>query len=404
MGGLGEVVEMGRGKATTSILVLLAAATMAVARPFEKLPAGHSAYQDLKVLERAGLLGGAPSYTPGTELTRLTLAGLWQAAYDLVSAPSARAARRLPRPDRDIVRVCDALGRLLEVLAPEVTKRGVRPVEAREALREAQWWVPGLSSLQLAAARSVGEDLAVRSALSPASTSLLTTPALGPASAGLSLRPLQAVEYDRLGPSRLVSGHVLAADLRLRYGDYNVLFEYGRALINSRPSLLGDDDGAAELKAHFLASLRDRLTLDLGYGRYSGHYSSLSPLVDAGPGPVHGLQLNLGGNLRGVSLHGGGGFYRPQGATTGFLYQYGTGVSYQPLAAMKLSVGYETSARRSVANLDDAWRDFINAEVDYAIGQRMRCTIDYRFNNLTTGLSTQDNSEHQLGVKVQMGF
>jgi len=403
---------------------------------FETLPAGHAILADLATLRQAGLLPGGVPPRADQELTRYQAAVLWNGAYDLVTAPSARSEKRPSRPDLGVRRVVAAMLRLLDALAPELSgSLRVEPALARERLEQVPAHVASVKAMApsefgrstpagsawtgLAAPPSSLSLSAATRNLTPFAANVLNTETgdqpgtrvradlLGPASAGVAVRNWQAVEYDQRGPSRLLNGHVLAADLRLKMGDSSVLVEYGRSLFEQRFGALMSEEVGAQLKARFLATLYDRLTVDVGYGRMTRGFAPFASLMTRdGDALLSGLHGGLRFAGRKWDVAGRALYAWPDGTRdSGDLYNFGARARYRPWDTLSLKVGYETSARRTLLNLDSVWRDFVNAEAMYAVTDQLRAEVAYRFDTGPQRLgSSVDQSEHSLGVSLGMSF
>jgi hypothetical protein len=234
----------------------------------------------------------------------------------------------------------------------------------------------------------------------------LSTELLGSGRAGLSVRPLTMVERDELGPSRLRHGHVLAADLRMRMGDNSVILEYARSLVESEFAVDADDQQGQDLQAGFLHELSDRLSVDLGYRRMSASFAPVASLLPADDGaPLHGVQAGLRWQGLRWGLAGRAAVYKPEGAPIGYMDQFGAQATYAPADSLQLSVLYQTTNRRRLANLEDAWRNYLNARVEYGMSRNLRADLSYKFDSGQQPTSgRQQPLEHAVGVSLGLSF
>ncbi len=416
----------------------------ALAGPFAKVDTGSPIYGDLEVLVAAGLCRSpVVDYRPGVALTRYELALLWRAAYDRVTEIEARADARV-EPRLGVRRVADALGRLLEALGPELDKMDVdravatallRRLPARvtgfdvppaaapdsgpawpAALREAPppalvpalapsgvsvGPAPGATGLTLHTRREpvagtaarYGEDVGAR----------LSTGRIGPAEAGLSWTDKRVFDLTAQGPSELLGGQVLAADLRLSLGDHSVLLEYARSMSDEMTSLLGDDAGRA-FAATFMEQVGDHLKLDLGFRRLS---SSFSPLAEVSGGArlpdLYGVEARVAWHGDRLGFESGGSVFRPEGTQVGYTKVIDASLGYRIARDWRVKVGFQTMARRRLAQLEDAAFNTLTTSLTFGGARSVRADLVYRFD--TNDLEQGDRlGGHTVGGSLGLGF
>jgi hypothetical protein len=413
---------MVRASQVWCVLAAVALASAASARAFEKLPAGHPIYADLAVLSDAGLLVADELYRPGGEMTRMECALCWSNVWRSLVAQDD-GTRHVTQRDGDMTRVADAMRRLLDALRPELEALHIDSIAARRTLAalpdhaastSTQPSSSPVATVTPSRIPSSGVDdfggglrnLVKRTAISDSAVGFgggRPNGSLGdPGGLQLGARPVQSDLL--LGPSGLFGGHVMAADLRLRLGDTSVLVDYAESLFDQRFGHLVPQEVGRQLKAGLRADL-GRLNVDLRYGRMMGDAAALSGLPSGGGGPLTGLEAGAGWTGDNFGLRTGVSLYRPDTSDNGYLSKMGMQITYSPLSSVQLGVAYQTSARRGLANLDDCWRNLVDAQVVYVVSSTLRANLNYRFDTgEQTTTTTPGPEEHQVGVSLGLTF
>jgi len=387
---------------------------VASAGPFETLPRGHRVYADLAAVEHEGLLVAGSSYQPTRALTRTECAIVVKDTCEALAARAGSSVGAGPADPR-LTPVVDALLRLMDSLQPELALLGAELPSLRRDLAALPGSGATVASLRPAQATirptpgslSVGQSRVPRMPRLTDSISPLAFAAAEPRADGLSMTYQPIVARDPLGPSSLLNGQVFAADLRLRMGDTSVLVEYGRSLFDQRLGSAVSPEEGARLRTSFETALTDRLSLDLGYNRLSGNYRLFTALTPvSGDGALSGLQAGVSYQGRRWHLFGGATVLAPEHELNGFYNIVGGQITYQANSAWSLAFGYQSNMRRSLATFEDAWRNFYNAKVAYALNQALRADLLYRYDTgeqRGPGVSP-GSSEHFGGVSLSVGF
>ncbi|MBI2297717.1 MAG: hypothetical protein HYU66_01975 [Armatimonadetes bacterium] len=420
-------------------LALSLCVTVAWAGSFDKVPSGSACYADLAMVRDAGLGRTSLVKNDGHELTRFECAMIWNAAYQELRERSAgdRDSRATPEPR--VQQVANAMRRLLDTFEAEIVTLDVDLSAAKVDLARAPYRLSSLSGSSRSAAggvRDLGPELpsaAVRSGFRDPALDLragsgrlglsvthrdlpFVTDAVsddvrarvgarlfGDTEAGLSWRQMQITEHDRFGPSQFLVGHVLAADLRLRLGDDSVILEYGRSLAEDYLRETAPSSGQS-YRATWLRQFGDRLSFDLGYRRMSSGYTALDDLFPGETsGDLQGVEAGVAWHPPGLGLTSRAAYYRPSGGRDGFVNQLGAAMQYQPGDRLQLSLFYQTTNRRGLLNLEDAWQNLLEARVAYGVSSRLHADLGYRFKTSErSGRSTRD--EHVVGASLGLDF
>ncbi len=419
--------------------LVLAGVGLAVAGPFEKVPGGDAAYRDLAFVREAGLGERAlVRFVPG-DLTRFECALIWKAAYDEIAAALPATATTVGRPNRTVTLVAEALLRLLTSFESELAQMDVRVADARSLLGRLPERLAALPQHAPRRAAPGAVDAPVLPAPSPSAAAPLTpttavatsgslavessittlpgpglgtaeafgarwTPGrLGPAEAGVSVREVKLFESDGDGPVEFLSGHVLAADLRLKLGDNSVLLEYARSVNERLGSLVDPADGAA-FRASFAQRLNDRLTIDLGFRRLSPGFAPYVTAFSLAEAPsLYGVEAGLvwSGNRLGVTSRGS--VFRPEGQRVGYANRFEAEMGYRITRDWRLHLGYQTSTRRRLASIEDLWLNSLTAGLSFGSQGPVRADLSYRF-DITDSPYETDRSGHTFGASLGLGF
>lgn len=416
-------------------------ATVAWAGSFEKVPVSSPEYQDLADVVRVGLAGGSlVKYTPGRELTRFEFALLWNSAYESLRAQASRSLTTVTTPDRHVTTVVSAMTQLLGTFKSEISTLGTDPAEAAALLSEVprKLAVLGTTRRNLAPLPrpTVAPSTTVSSTIRPGlfapllgitadtgSLGLTATLGDGPgldttstefggrfktglfgrSEAGLSIAETQVLEYDRYGPNKLMDGYVLGADLRLRLGDDSVVLEYYRSLAQRYVDDWSDVAGQG-YKASYLRQLGNSLKLDVGYSRMSSGLTLLkSPFVGELSPDLHGVEAGLEWNRDGFGIESRAAVYQPADEPTGYINQLGTGMRIGPYRQLQLSLFYQTTNRKRLVNLADAWDNLLEARLVYGVADWLHADFGYRYEVSERQGSRADN-EHVLGASLGLDF
>jgi hypothetical protein len=377
---------------------------------------------DLQTLQRAGLIGATLNTATSASASpadRRVWAAAWRDAYRAIG-PALGSNQRVAEPDPQVREVAAALFNLLKALRPELRALGVDSDRAREDLLRLPEVAASLASLKDPAASvaaaggssrptsSLVEDHgAVLGLGAPRPLASLAGLAggetvgggLGLASLAVGGRAVPTPGQD----SRVLGGRVLAADLRFRLGDSDsaVLLEYARSHFDPGYRLA---DGQ-EMRALYQPDLGRHLSVAYGYSRLSGDYGTLSGLTSAGDRTLSGLQAGVGFQAGDVRLAGQAKLYHPE-TSEGLLGSLGGDVNYRPFANLQLHLAYQTSASRGVTNLQDAWRDQINADVALRLGPNTQAHLNWAYDtgDQITTTAAPDRTEHTLGASLSVGF
>lgn len=401
---------------------------LAMAGPLELVPAGHSSYDQLAVLRRSGLLPGISLDHAGVELTRFEFAQLWTVAYEELQRRADGAAGPVSQPDPQVRRATAALAGLLTIFSDELRQRDVDVAGAREFLRTVpdrldtlevqapppvktvaeprpgadETYQPRSSALRDDPFALGTETLVVPGGGGTSTGGRLPLPALGMASAGVSLREVALFEYDDAGPSEFLKGHVLAADLRLRMGDNSVLLEYARSASDRFGALFGGEAGDA-FKATYERELTRHLSVDLGIHRLSSQFTPFSEMFAGQSSPdVYGVRAGLALATGDFGLQSHATVYRPEGEKVGYANRFDTAMSYRVNDHFQLGLGFMTSTRRRLSNLEDAMLRQVTASLDYGLSDSLRTSINLQLDSDQSGGTT--TSDQYIGASLGLGF
>lgn len=418
-------------------LALVLTVSAAGAGPFGKVPAGDPAYRDLEPLVAAGLTRAAlVDYPRRDELTRFEFALLFSAALDELRRQVAASARSVDTPDPQVTQVTAALERLLHQFRDELVAVDVDPALAQLDLtdlprrlarlttgsrpgasqsRAGELLVPGLAPplrsdplsvsvrqgrLELGAGQ---EPLPWSADARREQIGARLSADLGAAEAGLSWREQAVLTTD--DPLRpLLSGRILAADLRLRLGDQSVLVEYARGLAERRDGWLAERAQGQSIRAGYERALGSDWQLDLAFSRLTAAQTLFSRFSSGQPLPdLYGLEAGVAWHQGGWDVTSSAAVYRPEGEQVGYLNQLGTEVRYTPFRGLSLRLGYETSVQRRLRGLEDAWRDYVRAQIVYELSDSLRANLTYQGQFGSPG-SPQRDANHVFGASLGIGF
>jgi len=409
----------------------LLAGSLALAGPFELVPAGQSSYGQLAVLRRAGLLSSSGLDQPEAELTRFEFARLWSVAYDELERRVETANAGVGQPDPQVVKVTAAMAGLLTIFGDEIEQREIDIDAARVFLRSlpsrlttlqvAPAPAPATATATATAPASVGETyqpqlaawrddpFVVRedSFLVPGGGGSsvgrrLALPGFGPASAGLSLSQVALFEYDEDGPTDFLKGHVLAADLRLRMGDNSVLLEYARSASERFGALFEGQAGDA-FKATYEREVTRNLSFDVGLHRLSSKFTPFSDVFGGAASPdVYGVRAGVAYDAGRFGVRSHATVYRPEGERVGYANLFDAAMRYRVNDNFQLGVGFMTSTRRRLHNLEDAMLRQVNASLEYGFSDTVWASMKVTIDSDESGGSS--SSDQYIGASLGLGF
>ncbi len=408
----------------------LLVATAAWAGPFSRVPAGDPLYRELRVIRDAGLSSNAlVTFRDGDSLTRFECALLWNAAFDALRQRAA-AGSPVSRPDPRVAAVCTALTNSLDSLRPELATLGAPLDTARldlagyphriasldadapaphQAEPVGEPWLAGGSPWSGLRADSGGFSLTAGAeplpwtlgGVSEEVGASLTAGLVGPLEGTVSWQSRELM--DELGYGQSLSGHIVAADLRLRLGDQSVLVEYARSLMARRDGWRDEMERGQSIRAGYSRMFGSDLELDLAFRHLTSGFALLGGLGDFEEYPdLYGLEAGLSWRGNGFGVLSSAAVFRPEDQQVGYLNQLGTEVFYQPSSSWRLGLSYQTSLRRRLIGLEDAWRGYVRAQVVYELSDRMRADLSYH--RRTSDLTAPGGAEHVIGASLGIGF
>ena len=413
--------------------LLLVVGSVALAGPFELVPANQDGYQRLATLRGAGLLDTGIAAQATGELTRFEFAQLWTTAYealqDRLEAHPGPVAAEHPQ----VTKVTQAMRALMATFGPELQQIDIDLTAAGETLALLPQRLPDLRAPAPAVSaprRTPGAEQIVRpaprgaisrhSALADDPFTMDSDPRLmpgrsanviggrlpagelGPASAGLSLNQVTWFEYDDDGPTEFLKGQVLAADLRLKLGDNSVLLEYARSA-QERFGALFDADAGDAFKATYARELSNHLSVDLGFHRLSSRFTPFSEMFQGtAASDMYGLRAGLAIDTGGLGIQSHATVYRPEGQRVGYANRFDTEMSYQVADNFTLDLGYMAANRRRLHNLEDALLQQFTAGIEIGASDRFRAELNYRFDSDQSGGET--SHDHVIGASLGLGF